>query len=59
MDLQDIKGLKYYLACACIAIGAFAYSGVYGYKWFGSTPTEEERPSGTSRGPRIHRFHHK
>ncbi len=43
MNLKDIKGLKYYLAYTCVAISAFAYSGMSGYKWIGSTETEEER----------------
>jgi hypothetical protein len=59
MNLKDIKGLKYYLAYTCVAISAFAYSGMSGYKWIGSTETEEERPTGTSHGPRLHRSYHK
>jgi hypothetical protein len=57
MSFKDIKGLKYYLAYTCIAVGAFTYSGMFGYKWLGATKTERERPTGT--GPRYHRIYHK
>jgi hypothetical protein len=59
MNFKDIKGLKYFLGYAMVTISAFAYSGISGYKWFGSTPTEEEKPSGTSRGGHYYRYYHK
>lgn len=50
MNIKDIKGLKFFLAYGAVAISAFAYSGISGYKWFGSTKTEEERSTGARTG---------
>ncbi len=59
MNLQELKGLKYYIAYAAIAVGAFAYSGFTGWKWFNPTQTEHTKSEGTRTGSRghIYRYH--
>ncbi len=59
MNLNEIKGLKYYLLYAGLTIGFFAYSGVVGWKWFNPTQTTHEKGGTAHRtgGGRI--FYHK
>lgn len=59
MNFDEIKGLKYYLMYAVLAIGFFAYSANIGWKWFNPTQTTHEKGEGTHRthGGRI--YYHK
>jgi hypothetical protein len=43
MNLNDLKGLKYYLIYALALLAFFTYSGMVGWKWFNPTKTERER----------------
>jgi hypothetical protein len=55
MEIDDIKGMKYYLAFSAIVISFYVYSGLTGWKWFNPTKTESERPVG--RSGHIYRYH--
>ena len=46
MDINEIKGLKYYIAYAVLVVGFFIYSGIVGLKWFNPTSVEHERTGG-------------
>jgi hypothetical protein len=55
MDLEDIKGLKFYILYCFLLVAFFVYSGLTGLKWFNSTKTESERPVG--RSGHVYRYH--
>lgn len=59
MNLQDIKGLKYYIAYSAIGVSAFVYSGFTGWKWFNPTKTEHTKSdeNRTGRTGHIYRYH--
>lgn len=58
MNLDDFKGLKYYIGYAAVVMGFFIYSGMVGWKWFNPTHTEKEHNNGTHRvGGRSYMYH--
>jgi len=46
MEMNELKGLRYYIAYAAVVIGFFVYSGVVGWKWFNPTTVEHQRTGG-------------
>jgi hypothetical protein len=59
MNIEEIKGIKYYLIYAALAIGFFTYSGVVGWKWFNPTQTTHEKSERTHRGTGGRMYYHK
>jgi hypothetical protein len=57
MDLNDVKGLKFYIIYCLLLIAFFVYSGMIGWKWFNPTQTEPTKPNGTHRAGYIYRYH--
>lgn len=55
MNIDDLKGMKYFLLYSFTVIAFFVYSGMTGWKWFNATKTESTRPTG--RTPYIYRYH--
>lgn len=55
MDIDDLKGLRYFILYAVIVIGFFFYSGIVGWNWFNTTATESTRPTG--RTGHVYRYH--
>jgi len=56
MDLEDLKGLKYYVIYCVVLIVIFIYSGMTGWKWFNTTETGPTR-STTPRAGYLYRYH--
>lgn len=55
MNLDDIKGLRYYIIYCILLLSFFAYSGLTGWKWFNPTKTEPTRTHG--RSGYLYRYH--
>lgn len=46
MNIEDLKGLRYYMICCALFLSFYIYSGITGWKWFNPTKTEATRPVG-------------
>jgi hypothetical protein len=57
MELEDLKGLKFYVLYCVLLVSFFAYSGMTGWKWYNDTPTESEKPIRTGRTGHVFRYH--
>jgi hypothetical protein len=56
MNLEDLKGLKYYIIYCVALLSFFIYSGLTGLKWFNDTKIESSRPT-SGRPGHIYRYH--
>jgi hypothetical protein len=43
MNLNQLKGLKYYFIYVFVLFSFFVYSGIIGWKWFNTTETHHTR----------------
>lgn len=57
MNLEELKGLKYYVAYAFVLLAFFFYSGITGWKWLNMTKTTKERSGTTHHGGRGYIYH--
>jgi hypothetical protein len=57
MNQKDIYALRYFIFFAFLLLSFYTYSGIIGWKWMGTTPTE--KAARNSDGTYRYRYFHK